>query len=69
MLPALQDVPFLTEALVTALAVFTLLVTNAPYLAVIEINTGTAVIDVDDVSWGTEAFTSKRCLVALVLAV
>lgn len=69
MLPALQDIAFLTEALVTALLVFTLLVTNSPYLAVIKINASTAIIGVDDMSWGAEAFSSKRGLVALVLTV
>lgn len=36
-LPTLQDVPFFTETLVTALPIFTLLVTSSPYLAVIKI--------------------------------
>lgn len=69
MLPELQDIPFFTEALVTALSVFTLLVTNPPYLAVIKINASTAVIAVDNMTWRAEAFSSKWRLMALVLTV
>lgn len=69
MLPALQDIPFFTEALVTALSVLTLLVTNSPYLAVIKIDASTAVIAVDDMTWWAEAFSSIWRLMALVLTV
>lgn len=69
MLPALQNIPFFTEALVTAVSVFTLLVANSPYLAIIESNASTAVIAVDNMTWGAEAFSSKWRLMALVLTV
>lgn len=69
MLPALQDITFFTEALVTALSALTLLVTNSPYLAVIEINASTAVIAVDNMTWRAEAFSSIWRLMALVLTV
>lgn len=69
MLTALQDIPFFTEALVMALPVLTLLVTNSPYLAVIEINASMAVIAVDNMTWRAEAFSSIWRLIALVLTV
>lgn len=69
MLLPLQDVPFFTETPVSALSVFTLLVTNSPYLAVIKISAGAAVVDVDDVTWGTKTFSPEWGLVALVLTV
>lgn len=69
MLPTLQDVPFFTETLMAALPILTLLVTSSPYLAVIKIGAGTAVIGVDDVTRGTKTFSSEWRLVALVLTV
>lgn len=69
MLATLQDISFFTEALMAALSVFTLLVTNSPYLAVVKINASTAVIAVDNMTWGAEAFSSKWRLMALVLTV
>lgn len=66
---ALQHVSFFTATLVPAHAVLTLLVTNAPYLAIIKSNTGTAVILVDDIAWRTKTRSSIGCLVALELTV
>lgn len=55
MLTTLQDVPFFTETLMTALPVFTLLVTSSPYLAVIKIChvvRKTFIIMFIGISWG-----------------
>lgn len=54
-------------ALVVANSVFTHLVTNSPYLAIVKIDTFTGVILVDDVTWGTVTRPSKWRHVALIL--